>query len=92
MPDLPTLQEAGLNGYDITAWMGVYAPSGTPQEIVNRASRAILDTLADPTVIERLARLGFEPIPGDAAELANHQATQMVRWRELVATAGIAVE
>ena len=91
LPTLPTLQEAGLAGYDIAAWMAVYAPAGTPAEALDGAGRGMREVLGNPALISRLAELGFEPTPGDAAELARFTAAEQARWRELVVTAGIDV-
>jgi tripartite-type tricarboxylate transporter receptor subunit TctC len=92
MPDLPTLQENGLAGYDITAWMAVYGPAGLPQEVVDRFGAAVLATLSNETAIGRLAELGFDVVPGDAAALAAHGREELARWRALVASANITVE
>lgn len=92
MPDLPTLQEAGLAGYDISAWMGAFAPTGTPTEAVERMGAAIRQVLGEAALAVRLAELGFEPTPGDAPTLASFAEAERARWREIVAAAGITVE
>ncbi len=92
LPNLPTLQEAGLAGFDISAWMGVYAPTGTPEEAVAGTARAMQALLTTPALVSRLAELGFEPVPGDGAELGRMTLAEQARWRELVAAAEITVE
>jgi tripartite-type tricarboxylate transporter receptor subunit TctC len=92
LPNLPTLQEAGLAGYDIAAWMGVYAPANTPAEAVRGMEAALARVLADRAVVERLSTLGFEPMPGDAAELARFNAVEITRWQALITAADIKVE
>ncbi len=92
LPALPTLQEAGLPGYDIAAWMGVYAPTGTSAEAQEGMGRALRQVLGDAALVSRLAELGFEPRPSDAAELARFTATEQARWREIVAASNITVE
>lgn len=92
LPDSPTMQEAGLPGYDISAWMALYGPAGIPQEAVERVGAATLEALSAPTVVSRLAELGFEVTPGNAAALASHGERELARWRTLVAEAGISIE
>jgi tripartite-type tricarboxylate transporter receptor subunit TctC len=84
---LPTLREAGLAGYDIAAWMGVYAPANTPAEALRGMEAALARVLADPAVVDRLSTLGFEPMPGDAAELARFNAAEITRWQALITAA-----
>jgi tripartite-type tricarboxylate transporter receptor subunit TctC len=92
LPDLPTLQEAGLAGYDISAWMGVFAPTGTPPEATSRLGAALRQVLGDPALVARFAGLGFETTPGDAAALAAFADAERARWKEIVAAANITVE
>ncbi|MBR0648352.1 tripartite tricarboxylate transporter substrate binding protein [Roseomonas terrae] len=92
VPDLPTMQESGIADYDISAWMALYGPTGIPQEVVDRMGAATLDALASPAVVGRLAELGFDVMPGDAATLATHAAQELARWRALVAAANITIE
>ena len=92
LPNLPTLQEAGLAGYDIAAWMGVYAPANTPAEALRGMGAALTRALVDPSVVDRLSNLGFEPMPGDAAELARFNAAEITRWQALITAADIKVE
>jgi len=92
LPNLPTLQEAGLAGYDIAAWMGVYAPANTPAEALRGMGAALTRALVDPSVVDRLSNLGFEPMPGDAAELARFNAAEITRWQALITAAEIKVE
>jgi len=92
LPNLPTLQAAGLAGYDIAAWMGVYAPANTPAEALRGMGAALTRALVDPSVVDRLSTLGFEPMPGDAAELARFNAAEITRWQALITAADIKVE
>jgi tripartite-type tricarboxylate transporter receptor subunit TctC len=92
LPNLPTLQEAGLAGYDIAAWMGVYAPANTTAEALRGMGAALARALVDPSVVDRLSTLGFEPMPGDAAELARFNAAEITRWQALITAAEIKVE
>ena len=64
MPDLPTLQEQGLKGFECYTWNAILAPAGTPQPIVDRLSEAIKKALDDPAVFKRLQEAGVDPTPG----------------------------
>src|SRR4029077_5692796 len=64
MPELPTLQEQGLKGFECYTWNAILAPASTPQPIVDRLSEAINRALADPAVFNRLQEAGIDPTPG----------------------------
>ena len=90
-PDLPTLDEAGLKGFEVTAWHGLYAPKGTPQEIVDKLAAALQAALKDPKVIERFADLGTEPVPQEQATpaaLEQHLQAEIVKWKPVIQKAG----
>ena len=63
LPEVPTMAEAGLTGFDVSTWFGVFAPAGTPREIVARLNTAFTTALRSPEMRERLARMGAEPAP-----------------------------
>ncbi len=92
MPELPTLQEAGVASYDIAAWMAIYAPARTPREAIDRFGQAVLKVLRDPAMVRRLSELGFDVNPGNAEELAAFQQSELVRWGEIIRAAGIQPE
>jgi tripartite-type tricarboxylate transporter receptor subunit TctC len=92
LPDLPTLQEAGLPDYDMSAWMAVYGPAGLPAEVVTRLGTAVLSALGNTAVVSRLGDLGFDVGPGNADALAAHGQAELTRWRAIVAAANIAIE
>src|SRR5919197_324169 len=71
MPDLPTLQEQGLKGFECYTWNAILAPAGTPRAIVDRLSESISTALADPAVIHRLEEAGIDPTPGSSPEKAS---------------------
>src|SRR4029450_1213281 len=70
MPELPTLQEQGLNGFECYTWNAILAPAGTPQPILDRLSEAINKGLADPAVFSRLQEAGIDPTPGSTPQKA----------------------
>ena len=89
--DLPTLQEAGLEGFEMTVWHGMFAPAGTPPEILEKLSGALQTALQDPKVIERFAQLGTTPVPVEEATpaaLDAHLAAEIAKWKSVVAKAG----
>ena len=91
LPDLPTLQEAGLDGFEMTVWHGLYAPAGTPKEIVAKLEGALQVALQDPKVIERFAQLGTVPVPLDQATpaaLDQHLKAEIGKWKPIIEAAG----
>jgi tripartite-type tricarboxylate transporter receptor subunit TctC len=93
LKDLPTLDEAGVKGFDLTNWHGLYAPKGLPQPIIDRLNAALGKALADPQIVRRFEDLGTELFP--AAELtpaahAKKFEDEFRRWADMVKKAGIA--
>lgn len=91
LPDVPPIGEA-LPGYDLTSWNGIFAPAGTPPEIVARLERESLAVLEDKSTRARLATLGFEVSPLNAAELDRFVRGEIVHWGKLVRAANIPAE
>ena len=92
LPDLPTLDEAGLKGFEMTVWHGMYAPAGTPKEIIEKLSAALQVALKDPKVIERFAQLGTAPVAAEQATpaaLDQHLAAEIARWQPIIQAAGV---
>lgn len=92
LPDLPTATEAGLEGFEVSIWHGLYAPAGTPDDVVARLSQALQAALADPTVAARFADLGTEPSPaGDATPeaLRAKVESEINLWRPIIQAAGV---
>jgi tripartite-type tricarboxylate transporter receptor subunit TctC len=91
-PELPTLQEAGLDGFDLSSWQAMFAPAGTPPGIVNRLQRDVADILKQPENAKRLAEMGLEPGGGKPEELAALVATDITRLSEVVRRSGAKVD
>ena len=91
-PNVPTIAEQGVAGYELPAWFGLMAPAGTPPETVRRLSGALLAALARPDVRERLAGAGADPDPVDSAGLARLIDAEIGRWAKYVRDAGIQPE
>lgn len=88
VPDLPTLQEAGIARYETSSWQALYAPASTPPAIVQALTAATLDVLADPVVQQRYAERGVEPRPGDATVLRDFLKAEMDRWLPILRATG----
>lgn len=92
LPDLPTTAEAGLPDFEISIWHGLYAPAGTPDDVVERLSQALQAALQDPLVIERFADLGTSPSPQEDATPAALRAkveSEIELWRPIIEAAGV---
>jgi tripartite-type tricarboxylate transporter receptor subunit TctC len=91
-PDIPTLDEAGLPGFDISQWHGLWLPKGTPKNIIARVNSAVMEALADPKVRARLADLGQEIFPHDRQTpeaLGAFQRAEIEKWWPIIKAAGI---
>ena len=91
-PELPTLAESGLPGFDVTSWYSIVVPAGTPNDIVARLRSEIAAALTQPDVQEKLAGLGAEPIGNTPAEFAAMIKVETAKWGKIVKDANIQVE
>ena len=92
LPDIPTVAESGVPGFQISAWDGVFAPAGTPRPIVDKLNAAIRKALEDPKVRESLLERGAEPVPSTPDELGKFVASERARWGEVVKRSGASVD
>ena len=92
MPELPTLAEAGLPGYESGSWLGLFAPAGTPQEIVARLSTEAIRIVKLPDVREKLLQQGADPVGGTAAELAATIQADIAKYARVIRDAGVKPE
>jgi len=88
LPDLPTIAESGVAGYDSSSWLGMFAPTGTPPEIVQRIAREVRATLDRPEVRERQLALGVEIVANTPEEFGRQLATEIPKWRKVVEVSG----
>ena len=88
-PDVPTIAEAGVPGYEVVQWSGIYAPAGTPAEIVGKLNRQINEILRLPDVVDRLAKVGVEPAGGTSQQFGAFTAAEVRKWAKVIAVAGI---
>ena len=92
MPDVPTIIEAGVPGFDATSWYCVVAPAGTPQPIVNRLNTEIIRALNTPEMRQRLADEGAEIEPSTPAELARFVHAEITKWAKAVKDSGAQID
>jgi len=88
-PDIPTVQESGVASYDVVSWNALFAPAGTPPEIVNTLNRALQDILAEPEVKKRLLELGIEAKASTPEEISARLKSDIDKWRKVIETAGV---
>lgn len=89
LPDVPTLQEAGLEGYDLPYWNGIFAPKGTPQPIIDKLAAAAKKVMARPATKERMAQLGAESVGSSSDELDKYWKEQLLIYEEVATAAGV---
>ena len=92
MPDVPSLSEAGLKGYEIVSWQAIFAPAGTPQPIVDRVASEVGKMIREPEFNAKLVSLGVEPSGAGPAELAAFQKTEVAKWARLIKAANVRLE
>jgi tripartite-type tricarboxylate transporter receptor subunit TctC len=92
MPDLPSIAETGVTGYEVTNWYGVLAPAATPKAIIDKLNRGIVEVLRMPEMVERFKGDGVELVGSTPAEYRKHIDAEIVKWEHVVKTAGIKVD
>jgi tripartite-type tricarboxylate transporter receptor subunit TctC len=92
LPEVPTVAEAGVPGYELTSWVGLLAPSATPQPVIARLHTAVVDSLATPGVRDVLVKSGAEPVGSRPDEFARHLKLEIARWGKVLKAAGIKAE
>ncbi|MBX3660995.1 MAG: tripartite tricarboxylate transporter substrate binding protein [Burkholderiales bacterium] len=92
MPELPTMAEAGLKGFEVSSWFGLLAPAGTPAAIVSRLNAESVKAMALPEVSGALRKLGFDAVGGTPEQFAAHIRSEVERFTKLVKATGITVD
>lgn len=87
--DLPTVDEAGVTGFEYVGWSGLVAPAGTPAAVIEKLNKATAEALQNPRVQKRLADLGYEVIPSSAQDFKTLISNEMTKWEKVAADAGI---
>jgi tripartite-type tricarboxylate transporter receptor subunit TctC len=89
VPDLPTVTEAGLPGYEVTGWYGLMAPAGTPRSTIDRLHNELSAILKLPDVRERLMGIGVEPVGDTPEHMRDYMKAEIAKWAEVVKVSGI---
>ncbi len=89
LPDVPTVQEAGVSGFDVTSWNALFAPKGTPEAVVQKLNGALKEILAAQDIKARLLDLGIEARSETPAELSERLRSDIEKWRAVIEKAGI---
>jgi tripartite-type tricarboxylate transporter receptor subunit TctC len=89
MPELPTVAESGISGYDFSSWYGLLVPAGTPKNVTARLNAEAVKALKSADLKERLATEGCEPVGSTPQEFAAHIKTEMARWAKVVKASGM---
>ena len=88
-PDVPTVDEAGVPGYEVNVWFGILAPAGTPKDIVARLNAEMVKIIRSPEVSDRFARAGVDPVASSPEEFSAFLKSEVSRWGKVVQDAGI---
>jgi tripartite-type tricarboxylate transporter receptor subunit TctC len=92
VPDLPTMAEAGVPGFDISTWYGLMAPAGTPPDVIAKWNSAVTKILSAPDMRERLAAQGAEAAPDTPEEFTKFISTELAKYAKIVKASGAKVD
>ena len=92
MPNVPTMVESGVQGYEVYEWNGVFAPSATPSRILKKISDSIAKVMQSPEVSDKVSSLGGEIFIGDSEAADKFIKSQMIEWSKLVKSGKISVD
>src|SRR5688572_14326690 len=92
VPNVPTIAEAGMPGYDVTIWYGIFATGGTPRPIVDKLNAGWVQALRSAEVRQQLTAIGLEPVGGSSAQFGNLVRTEIEQWGKVIKRAGIKPE
>ena len=91
MPDVPTVAEAAVPGYEFTIWFAAFVPAGTPKAIISRLNQVIVKSIETPDMREQLAKAGVDPEPSTPDELGKHLRTEIAKWAKVIKASGIPI-
>ena len=91
-PDIPTVAESGVPGYEVSGWFGLLAPAGTPKDVLNKIQSTIADAVKSPEVAKQLNDLGAEPVANKPEVFAQEIKDDVEKWRKVVKTTGVKLD
>jgi tripartite-type tricarboxylate transporter receptor subunit TctC len=91
-PEVPTIDEAGVEGYEMGYWFGAYVPAGTPEPVVKRLNELLVNAVTSPQAKQFYESTGTEPVSSTPQELAGFQAAEAQKWGKIIKAAGIEAE
>ena len=92
LPEVPTLAEAGVPGYESIGWFGIVAPAGTPAAVLKRLNTELQSALNDPETHRRIIASGAEPMPGTPAEFRSMIESEILKWAKVIKISGARIE
>jgi tripartite-type tricarboxylate transporter receptor subunit TctC len=92
LPEVPTIAEAGLPGFDVASWLGVMAPARTPPAVIEQLNAAIVKTMGDPAVATKLGELGMRAVTSTPGEFREFLARERAMWDAVVKAAGVVAD
>ncbi|MDO9025649.1 tripartite tricarboxylate transporter substrate binding protein [Zwartia sp.] len=92
LPDLPTVAESGMTGYELTPWFATFAPAGTPPAIIEKLNSAMIKAMNNEQVKKTFASIGAESIGSTPQELARYLAEETAKWQKIISETGISVD
>ena len=92
LPDVPTVDQAGVKGFETSAWSGLYAPAGTPVDIINRLNAEVVKILKQPSVREQLVAQGADPVGDTPEEFSRFTLAEISKWAKIIKISGAKVD
>ncbi|HYK14954.1 MAG TPA: tripartite tricarboxylate transporter substrate binding protein [Burkholderiales bacterium] len=92
LPNIPTIAEAGVPGYEYTTWYGIFAPAKTPRTLIARLNTEIVKAMETPDIKDRFTALGGDPDPGTPEELRAYMANESAKWAKIIKAANVRIE
>ena len=92
LPELPTVAETGLPGYEVSAWFGIFAPAGLPQPVARRLNAELVKVMREPDLKQRLASLGADPLTSTPEEFSAYLRSEIEKWAKVVKASGMKVD
>jgi tripartite-type tricarboxylate transporter receptor subunit TctC len=92
LPDVPTMAEAGVTGYDVSPWFAVFAPAGTPRPIIDKLNKVLVETMKLPDVVEKLDGIGAEIVGSSPDAMTAHLARESAKWTQLLTEKNIRLD